>query len=43
MKVILSTTSGSLYDSEYKDLLTKIRKYAMIYEREDKEGYVGYA
>lgn len=40
MKVILSTTSGDLYGSEYKDLLTKIRKYAMIYDREDKDGYV---
>lgn len=39
MKVILSTTSGDLYGSEYKDLLTKIRKYAMIYDR-DKDGYV---
>ena len=35
MKVILSTTSGDLYGSEYKDLLTKIRKYAMIYDRAD--------
>lgn len=35
MKVILSTTSGGLYGSDYKDLLTKIRKYAMIYDRAD--------
>ena len=30
MKVILSTTSGGLYGSDYKDLLTKIRKYEHI-------------
>lgn len=36
MKVLLSTTSGDLYTNQYKDLLTKIKKYAMVYDRKDK-------